>query len=36
MSLNETEIAAWAKEHQASFEIAPMIEMRDGQKLQVG
>ena len=36
MTLNETEIPAWAKEHQASFEIAPMIEMRDGQKLQVG
>jgi len=36
MSLNENEIPAWAKEHKASFEIAPMIEMHDGQKVQVG
>ena len=36
MSLNQTEIATWAKEHQASFEIAPLIEMHAGQKVQVG
>lgn len=36
MSLNETDVPAWSKEHKACFEITPMIEMYEGQKLQVG
>lgn len=36
MNSTDAEIAAWAREQQASFEIAPLIEMHGGQKLQVG
>jgi len=36
MSVTETEIAAWARQNQASYEINPLIEMHEGQKLQIG
>ncbi len=32
----ENDDVAWARAHQACFEIAPLIEMRGGQKVQVG
>ncbi len=33
---SESDDASWAKAHQACFEIAPLIEMRGAQKIQVG
>ena len=33
---SESDDVAWAKAHQACFEIAPLIEMRGAQKIQVG
>lgn len=36
MSLSDAEIVEWAKKNKASFEIAPLIDMHEGQKKQVG
>jgi len=33
---NESDDIAWTRAHQACFEIAPLIEMRGAQKIQVG
>jgi hypothetical protein len=32
----ESDDAAWAREHRACFQVAPLIEMREKQKIQVG
>ena len=36
MSRSDAEWAEWAREHRAAFEAAPLVEMRDGEKIQVG
>jgi len=36
MSRTDTEWAAWAKQHRVAFEVAPLMEAREGEKLQVG
>jgi hypothetical protein len=33
---SDNDIAAWAKAHQASFEVAPLVEMRGSEKVSVG
>jgi len=36
MGRSDAEWAAWAREHRVAFEVAPLIEQHDEQKLQVG
>lgn len=36
MSRSDTEWAEWAREHRAAFEVAPLMEVRGGERLQVG
>jgi hypothetical protein len=36
MSRSEGECADWARAHRVAYEIAPLIEMRAGEKMQVG
>ena len=36
MTRTEAEWAAWAREHRASFQTVPLIELVKGQKVQVG
>lgn len=36
MGRSDDEWVAWASENRAAFEVAPIVEARDGEKLQVG
>jgi hypothetical protein len=36
MGRSDAEWAEWAREHRAAFEAAPLVEMRDAEKVQVG
>ncbi len=36
MGRSDAEWPAWAREHRAAFEVAPLVELRGGEKMQVG
>ncbi len=36
MGRSDAEWAEWAREKRVAFEVAPLVEMREGEKLQVG
>lgn len=36
MSVVGSDVPAWARAHQASFELTPLLESRQGKKIQVG
>ena len=36
MGRSDAEWAEWAREHRVAFELAPLVELRDGEQLQIG